>query len=269
MLKRLVLWGPVPALMAAHLSISGCSNYDTGENGYGGSSGGATHTPATCGQKCQDYLVAHGLNDTIWFLWNQLIAGRKSGMQDTSGMCPLGGSAHITGTTGVSNGLDTADVVFELAACGKSNSMYSLTFTGEVSMVGSFMSSSDFTAMTFSSPSLDVSGGLDYLNDPAIDEACPVSFAQDGSGKSGTLSGRVCGREFNSETALDLGSGGSSAGGSGGGSGASGSGAGGSGNACRCYCPNGNDCTGATQSNPCGVDVNGIPEACGCPVNCP
>ena len=34
---------------------------------------------------------------------------------------------------------------------------------------------------------------------------------------------------------------------------------------CNCYCPDGSDCTGGKS---CGVDENGIPNACGCPVNC-
>lgn len=41
----------------------------------------------------------------------------------------------------------------------------------------------------------------------------------------------------------------------------------GSGN-CRCYCQDGRDCTGQ-PNNFCGVDSNGIPNVCGCPVNCP
>ena len=35
---------------------------------------------------------------------------------------------------------------------------------------------------------------------------------------------------------------------------------------CNCFCPDGTDCTGGRS---CGVDENGIPNACGCPVNCP
>ena len=34
---------------------------------------------------------------------------------------------------------------------------------------------------------------------------------------------------------------------------------------CNCYCPDGTDCTGGKS---CGVDADGIPNACGCPVNC-
>jgi hypothetical protein len=34
---------------------------------------------------------------------------------------------------------------------------------------------------------------------------------------------------------------------------------------CNCYCPDGSDCTGGKS---CGVDELGIPEPCGCPVDC-
>ncbi len=45
-------------------------------------------------------------------------------------------------------------------------------------------------------------------------------------------------------------------------------GSGGTGSDCSCFCPNGSDCTNATEPNPCGVDADGIPDACGCPVDC-
>jgi len=34
---------------------------------------------------------------------------------------------------------------------------------------------------------------------------------------------------------------------------------------CRCFCDNGVQCM---QNADCGVDANGIPNVCGCPVNC-
>jgi hypothetical protein len=211
------------------------------------------------------------LNNTVWFLWNQLVAGRPSGTKNTAGSCPLGGSVAITGTTSVAdNGINTADVVFALEGCTNSNAVMSLTFTGEVTMEGSFRSDTDFMAMTFTSPSLQASGTLDYYDDPEIAETCDVTFAQNGTGESGTLNGRICGRQFNSQTALDpsSGTGGSGAGGSAGSGGSSGGAAGSAGNGCRCTCPDDSDCTGATVPNPCGVDADGIPEVCGCPIGC-
>src|SRR5260221_6584748 len=87
------------------------------------SSGGAgqTYVPPTCDQGCQDYLVSWALNDTIWFLWNQKLAGRPVGAQDIMGACPLGGTVHITGMDSVANGTTTSDIQFELTGCENSN----------------------------------------------------------------------------------------------------------------------------------------------------
>ncbi len=261
------------ALVALLSSTSGCfSNTDSA--GYGGASGsGNDYTPPTCGQACQDFVVSYGANDTIWFLWNQLIAGRSSGVIDTMGTCPLGGTVHITGMTGVSNvTLNTADLVFEFVDCANSDTLYDFTYSGEISMIGSFDSDTDFAAMSFASSSLQAAGTVDYLDDPAIADTCATNFAQEGTGDAWRLAGRRCGRAFDSDTALDpYGQGGSGAGGSGGspaGRGGSSS-TGGSGNDCRCFCPDNSDCTNATEPNPCGVDADGIPEVCGCPANCP
>jgi hypothetical protein len=259
------------ALGAVLSSTSGCVNTDySGSGGASGSSG--EYTPPTCGQACQDFAVAYGLNDTLWFLWNQLVAGRPSGVEDTTGVCPLGGTVHITGTTGVSDtGISTANLVFDLADCANSDTLYDFSYTGEVTMVGSFQTATDFAAMTYGSVSLEAAGTVSYLDEPAVSESCGTNFAQEGSGDAWRLAGRMCGRPFDSDTALDpyaQGSGGS--GGSGGSSaGTSGrSGAGGTGNDCRCFCPDNSDCTNATEPNPCGLDADGIPEACGCPVGC-
>jgi hypothetical protein len=226
-------------------------------NGAGGS--GTTYEPPTCDQGCQDYLVGWALDDTLWFLWNQHIAGKPAGVQDIMGDCALGGTVHITGMNGVAGGTNTTDIEFTLADCENSDVRYDLTFTGTVSMVGTFNVDVDSTAEVFSAPGLAVSGSLDYLDDPTIDQACDVTVKQDDS----AISGRMCGRDFDQE-ALNLGSGGSS------------STQGGSGNAragtssgnCACFCPDNTECTGAQTPNPCGLDADGIPEPCACPVGC-
>ena len=259
------------ALGGALASTSGCLSYDAGTGGAGGSSG--EYEPPKCDQDCQDFVVAYGLNDTLWFLWNQLIAGRPSGVEDTTGVCPLGGSVHITGSTGVSDtGLSTSNLVFDLADCANSDTLYDFTYTGQVSMVGTFQTSADFAAMSYAATSLQAAGTVSYLDEPAVTESCETNFAQEGSGDAWRLAGRMCGRPFDSDTALDpyAEGGGGGTGGSSGTSGAGGrSGAGGTGNDCRCFCPDDSDCTHATGPNPCGVDADGIPEVCGCPVGCP
>ena len=227
-------------------------------NGAGGS--GSTYEPPTCDQGCQDYLVGWALDDTMWFLWNQHVAGRPVGVQDITGACAFGGTVHITGMNGVAGGTNTTDIQFALAGCENSDLRYELTFTGTVSMVGSFNGDTNFTAEVFSASGLAVSGSLNYLDDPAIDQACDVTVKQDDS----AISGRICGRDFDQDS-LTTGSGGSSS--TQGGSGNAGAGTS-SGN-CACFCPDNSDCTDAKDANPCGIDADGIPEPCACPVDCP
>lgn len=213
---------------------SGGSYPSVGGGGAGGSQ--SVYMPPRCGQTCQDYLVGLALDDTLWLLYNQNVAGTPAGANDRSATCPLGGTAHITGTTAVaSNGVTTLHLSFDLASCSNSASFFSLAFTGSVSMEGTFESGANkFTAMTFSGASVQMSGSLKFLDDPAIGASCDVAETQQDSTSSQSLDGRVCEREFSSATALmsttgsgSSGTGGSS--GSGGGGGTLGVGSGGSG----------------------------------------
>jgi len=233
-----------------------------------GGSGSSRYVPPKCDQGCQDYLVAWALDDTIWFLWNQKLAGRPVGAQDISGACPLGGSVHVTGTDSVADGTTTTDIVFELDGCEYNDQLFDLTFTGSVSMEGSLNGTAMTTAEVFSATELSVQGSLDWLDDPTIDQSCEVTFSQQGAGDSSELAGRVCGRSFD-ESSLQRGNGGGTGSGqSSAGSSSSGTAGSSSGNDCACTCPNGNDCTGAKMPNPCGVDGDGIPEPCACPIGC-
>lgn len=224
--------------LIAGAAWAGCINTSVGDGGAGGSGGIPTvsgaggsqpvYMPPRCGQTCQDYLVGLALDDTVWLLYNQNIAGMPAGANDKSATCPLGGTAHITGTTAVaSNGITTLHLVFDLSSCQNSGSLFSLTFTGSVSMDGTFQNAATkFTSVTFSASSLQATGSLKIYDDPAIGETCDVAETQQDSSGSGTIDGRVCGREFSSANALSVstssGSGGS--GGNGGGTGAAGAG---------------------------------------------
>ena len=243
---------------------TGNGSTSSGGSGSGGSA--PAYVPPSCGQGCQDYLVAWALDDTIWFLWNQKVAGHPSGVQDLMGPCPLGGTVHITGTDSVADGITTTAIKLELDACENANQQYDLTFSGTVSMDGSFDSDTSFGAEVFDAPGISVGGALHWLDDPPIEQGCDVTFTQRGTGKASTLNGRVCDRDFD-ESSLDQGSG-SAAGTAGAGQGGSSSTAGSSGSDCSCFCPDGSDCTGVKTSNPCGVDADGITNACACPVGC-
>jgi hypothetical protein len=265
----------LPLLVLLVALGASCSSTQSGSDGAGASSsygaasssgGSPTYVAPKCEQGCQDFLVGFALDDTLWFLWNQKLAGHPVGVQDIMGTCPLGGTAHITGMDGASNGTTTTDIQFALDACENSNTQYHLSFTGTVTMEGSF-DSDTFAAETFSAPGLDVSGDLKWRDKPTIDQSCDVIVNQRGTGDSAKLTGTVCGRDFDETSLLPAGGSGTTTGGTG--SGGASATAGTSGVDCSCFCPDGSSCTAKSNtSNPCGVDTDGIPNACACPVDC-
>ena len=201
---------------------------DAGSSSAG--SGAVPYEAPVCNQVCQDYLSGLGLNTTVWLLFNQNVAGTPVGAVDLMGTCPLGGTAQITGTSAVAtDGTSTAHLLFDLHQCHNSGTRFSLTFTGTVSMDGTFNNGSSgqskFTAITLSGTSVVVGGSVKFLDDPAISLTCDLAVTQQGSDQTATLDGQICDREFNSETAfdyLDSSGGTSAADGGGNGSGAAG-----------------------------------------------
>ena len=184
-------WLLLPACMVAW-SCSGTSN-DSNSNPNTQSS--------TCGQTCQDNEVGYGLDDTIWLLWNENFAGQPSGAQNKTVNCPLGGTAQISGTTGVaSNGIDTVHLTLVLQDCANLSTGYSLTFSGTVSWDGSFNGSVGNT-LTFKSASLVISGDITLYNKPAVDETCAVSltdsYDKNATSQSSWLDGVICERTVN------------------------------------------------------------------------
>ena len=206
---------------------AGCVNNDASSINLPSWDAGPSYTPPKCGKQCQDYLTGLALTDTVWLVYNENIAGHPAGNSDVVARCPLGGSVHITGTTSVaSDKTTTAHLKFDMTNCSNSSSLYSLTFTGAVSMDGTFRSGADkFTAVTWSTDSIVVKGALKFYDNPDIAETCELSETQQDSSSTQALNGRVCGREFSSSTALknpDDGSNGSAGSGGAGGGGSAG-----------------------------------------------
>lgn len=162
------------------------------------SSESSPSTASTCNQSCQDNVVGYALDETLWLLWNEQLAGRPSGNQDTTAICPLRGTAHITGTTGVAtNGINTANLTFELSDCSNSNSSYSLSFSGTVTWNGTF-SSTSANAISFRSNSLTLAGTVKRNDSPTVSETCAVAltdtYDKSTPGQRGWLDGELCGR---------------------------------------------------------------------------
>lgn len=151
-----------------------------------------------CAQSCQDNVVGYALDETLWLLWNENLAGRPSGTTDTTAVCPLRGSARITGTTGVAtNGINTAKLTFELSECSHSNSSYSLSFSGTVTWNGTF-SSNNPNALTFQSGALTIAGTVRRNDNPTVSETCALAltdtYDEYSPEQRGWLNGELCGR---------------------------------------------------------------------------
>lgn len=230
----------------------------------GAGSGGTSSTGTLhCEQACQDGQVAFAVDNTGWLIYNQNIAGQPSGNIDRTASCPLSGTAHVTGTVGTSdNGVTSLELSFDLENCGVAGSSYTLTFTGALTMTGTFTSAQN--DVTFSSSALTITGQLKVVDDPTISDSCPVSVTDTwdhNPSNTTALNGLVCGRPTgggNSSSAAG-GAGGSSGGGSGGGgaSGGSGGGSAPGGGVTTCgNCPGQLECS--TSTGQC------VPESCAC-----
>lgn len=234
------------------------------------SAGGGTGASPTCGQTCQDQHSGFALDDTMWLAYNQNVAGKSSGSVDETGPCPLGGNVHVTGTIDVvTDGTVSVHLAFDFLDCHNSGATYSLTFTGSVSVTGTYngRAGSKFTSITLTSSSLAMSGLVKYLDDPPVTETCEITVTQQDStgGSQSSLDGRVCDREFTSDSVMMMGGGGGT--GSGGATGAGGA----SGDACTCYCgwPADTKCRQASECpNDTSVPGTSVPGVCGKPVGC-
>jgi hypothetical protein len=124
-----LLWG-----VAGCIGSGGSADDANGTAGDGSAgTGGPAYVPPRCHQTCQDYLTGYALTNSVWLIYNQNIPGLPGGSVDVSATCPLGGTAHITGTaSGSTDGTTTVHLVFELTACRNSDEDYTLTFDGVV-----------------------------------------------------------------------------------------------------------------------------------------
>jgi hypothetical protein len=178
-------------------SLALCSCSSSGASGGGQGTPAVQQTPI-CGQACQDDTAGYALDDTMWLLWNENIAGQPSGAQNMTVQCPLGGTAALTGTTAVaSNGISTVHLTLGLQGCENSNATYTLAFGGSLTWDGTF-GSGYANAVTFKSTALDVSGTIREYDMPAVMESCPVAltdtFDKSANNQTGWLNGAICGR---------------------------------------------------------------------------
>ncbi len=168
--------------------------------GCGGTAGKSPPPPPPCDQACQDTTALRAFRETVKLVFNLTLQGKPVGNQDATTPCPMGGTAHITGTAS-SNALQgTTEVrlTYVLDHCGYTRKdtdpkqTYAMTFTGTVSEQGTLaVQPNSTTAIELSSDSVTFSG---TVYDAPIDYeemSCAVQLGQSG----GALSGKMCGRD--------------------------------------------------------------------------
>ncbi len=180
-----------------------------GSTGSGGT--GASEAPSRCDQACEDDEVGYAVDNAGWLLYDQDVAGQPSGNITRSAACPLSGTVNITGTVSVAdNGVTSVDLTLNLMGCGVSAANYVLTFTGSLGMSGTFTSMTQ-NDVTFRASGLTLSGELEVLDDPSVNETCDVSVTDTWNhdpNDTAWLNGRVCGRNTASASSGNASSGG-------------------------------------------------------------
>lgn len=177
--------------------IAGC-----GSSGSS-SSDSAPSTPSNFSQTLLDSDLVWAVNGGMNQIYNDNLAGHLVGNQNLTASCPLGGTVHITGTTGTTSntGITTVDLTYDMTECkvtrtSSSGASVSLTLTGSMAYTGSFNSATNFKSENFQSQSLTMAGTAHRTgyNDATVNNAnCSYSGATTSSGTGGTISGSICG----------------------------------------------------------------------------
>jgi hypothetical protein len=174
----------------------GCSSSSAASSNSGtGDDGGAV---VMChDQACEDTGAAYTLANLVNALFTQNLgeADAATGNQSLTAMCPVGGSAMITGTTAfdTASGLTTVNLTYAMMACQVSAPHADLTYTGTVTETGTFVDNG-MQSLAEASSSLTVAGTVGGV--AVSDGACMVHMTIVGNNLSPTVTGMVCGRAF-------------------------------------------------------------------------
>ncbi|HEX4447765.1 MAG TPA: hypothetical protein VH044_13545 [Polyangiaceae bacterium] len=159
----------------------------------------SSSSPTTCDASCKDGGGVRALRDAMKLVYNLTLQGGPTGAQDATTPCPLGGTAHVTGTASSvpDQGTTMVQLTYDFVACDYAETdsdpthTFSLTLTGTITETGNIASEpSSTTSLTFASDAMTL-GGTVFA--PTVDyrvDACVIALSQDGD----NVSGKVCGR---------------------------------------------------------------------------
>lgn len=141
------------------------------------------------GQGSADYNTAIAIVNSLVYLYNTNLVGKPSGVQNQIGLpCPLGGTVDITGSTTVSNVM-VLDLTYGMTSCGIIDSDFTMTYSGDITEVGSFDSNAGNISRQFTSSQLSFSG---TAYGSAVGGSCLVAIVWNYD----DISGLICGRGF-------------------------------------------------------------------------
>jgi hypothetical protein len=167
--------------------------------GGGGSGAGDASTPA-CDQACADGVALVALRETMKLAYNDTLQGKPTGAQDAMWNCPLGGTAHISGTatSTADQGTTNVNLTYVFTACASSEIDSDPTQTFQMSLDGTVTENgaiavqpSSTTALLIDSDAMTFTGTVYAPPQPYDEKACAVELGQNGN----NLSGKLCTRD--------------------------------------------------------------------------
>jgi hypothetical protein len=167
----------------------------------GSKGGGSSMTPA-CDTACQDGVALLSLRDAIKTVYNVKLQGGPVGAQDAGAMCPLGGSASVSGkaTSNAKQGTTAVNLTYVFTQCAFSQidsdptQTFNLTLDGTVTEIGTIaVQPSSTTALEFTSSAFSFDGSVYGPPIDYVQKGCALKLGQNGNNLSGTICKRDAG----------------------------------------------------------------------------
>ncbi len=168
----------------------------------GGGSGAKDAATPACDQACADGVALVALRGAMKDAYNYALQGKPTGAQDGMYPCPLGGTAHISGTatSTADQGTTNVNLTYVFAACvynaidSDPTQTFQLTLDGTLTETGAIaVQPSSTTSLLIDSDAMTFTGTVYAPPQPYDEKACAVELGQNGNNLSGKLCTRAAG----------------------------------------------------------------------------